>query len=63
MLNTMTHKKIQVTGGEGVISKLPKFGGQCMIKASHITIYIKLCHSYKIWAPVDILIFVCTCCW
>ena len=39
----MTQKNIQVTGG-GVKSEFLKFRGQWLLKAIHITIYIKICH-------------------
>ena len=57
-LNPLTHQKIQVTGGE-VSSNLPEFHGHWMLKATHITLYIKLCNSSNIRAPTELSVSVC----
>ena len=64
------HPELEMWGTLAVISSnyfhstrsnvflLPQFRGQWLIKASHITLYIKLCHSSKIWAPTKLLVYV-----
>ena len=57
-LNPLTHHKIQVTGGE-VSFEFPKFRSQWLLKASHITLLIKLYHSSNIRTPGELLVYVC----
>ena len=57
--NALTQRDIQVTAGGKVSFEFPKFRGLWLSSASHITLYIKLCHSFKIRASTDLPVCVC----